>query len=109
MREVSLLELLRRTRTDGDHEAWKAFQQGMEETVLTWLHEHPSRETVCRVQSELSFVAQAFEQLYQVVIQRRLACETLSQVLVYLRASLNGAILETTTLICSLLPCPPPC
>jgi hypothetical protein len=32
--------------------------------------------------------------LHQVVVQRQVACETLSEVMVYLRASLTGAILE---------------
>ena len=92
--EVSRLELLRRASTHGDLQAWAAFQQCLEETVLTWLHEHPGREAACRVQSERHFVALAFEQLQQVVVRRQVACETLAEVLVYLRASLNGAILE---------------
>lgn len=91
----SRLELLRSASTDGDLEAWAVFQQSLEETVLTWLHEHPDRETACHVQNEQYFVAQTFEQLHQVVVQRQVACETLSEVLVYLRASLNGAILQT--------------
>src|SRR2546422_2800410 len=93
--EASLLELLRRASTHNDLEAWTAFQQSLEETILTWLHEHPGREAACRVQSEWHFVAQAFEQLQQTVVQGQVACETLAEVLVYLRASLNGAILET--------------
>jgi hypothetical protein len=92
---VSRLELLRRASTDGDLQAWAAFQQGLEETVLTWLHEHPGREAACRLHSNRHFVAQAFERLRQAVVQRQVACETLSEVLMYLRASLNGAILET--------------
>lgn len=56
--EVSRLELLRRANTYGDLEAWAAFQQGLEETVLTWLHDHPSREAACRIHSERHFVAQ---------------------------------------------------
>jgi hypothetical protein len=92
--ERSRQELLRRASTPNDLEAWAAFQQSLEETVLTWLHEHPGREAACRVHSEGHFVAQAFEQLQQVVVQGQVACETLSEVLVYLRASLNGAILE---------------
>jgi hypothetical protein len=44
---------------------------------------------------ERHFVAQAFEQLQQAVFQGQVTCETLSEVMVYLRASLNGAILET--------------
>ncbi len=41
------------------------------------------------------FVALAFERLRQAVVERRVTCETLSEMLVYLRVSLNGAILET--------------
>ena len=93
--EGSRLELLRRGRTDGDLQAWEAFQQSLEETVLTWLYEHPDREAACHMHSERYFVALAFEQLRQAAIQKQVACETLSGVLVYLRASLNGAILET--------------
>src|SRR6266849_4202456 len=36
--EASLLELWRRASIYGDLEAWRAFQQSLEETVLTWLH-----------------------------------------------------------------------
>src|SRR5207248_4075058 len=70
-------------------------QQGLEETVLTWFHDHPGREAACRLQSERHFVALAFERLRQAAVQEQVAYETLSEVLVYLRASLNGAILET--------------
>jgi hypothetical protein len=93
--EVSRLELLRRASTHSDQEAWAVFLQRLEETVLTWLHDHPRSEAACRLQSERHFVALAFERLGQAVVQRQVACETLSGVLVYLRASLNGAILET--------------
>lgn len=92
---VSRLELLRRASTDGDLQAWEAFQQGLEETVLTWLHEHPGREAACRLHSDRHFVAQAFERLRQAAVQKQITCETLAGVLVYLCASLNGAILET--------------
>ena len=93
--EVSRLELLRRASTHGDLQAWAAFQQSLEETVLTWLHEHPGSEAACRLQSERHFVALAFERLRQAAVQGQVTCETLSEVLVFLRASLNGAILET--------------
>ena len=93
--EVAQLEQLRLVSTYGDLEAWAAFQQSMEETVLNWLHAHPGREAACHVQSERHFVAQAFEQVQQAVVQRQVACETLSEVSVYLRASLSGIILET--------------
>ena len=93
--EVSSLELLRCAITQGDQDAWAEFQQSLEETVLTWLHAHPGKEAVCRCQSEQHFVALAFERLRQAAIQGKVAYERLSEVFVYLRASLNGAILET--------------
>lgn len=94
-RDTTRPELLRRVCSHGDLQAWAAFQQSLEETVLSWLHDHPGSEAACRLQSERHFVALAFEQLWQAVVQRQVACETLSGVLMYLRASLNGAILET--------------
>src|SRR4051794_13528267 len=87
--EVVGLELLRQASTHGDLEAWAAFQQGLEETVQAWLHDHPNREAACRLQSERYFVAQAFERFWQTVVQRQVTCETLSRVLVFLRASLK--------------------
>jgi hypothetical protein len=93
--EVSHVKLLRRASTHNNQEAWAAFQQSLEETVLSWFHEHLSSEAACCVQSEKYFVAQAFERLRQATIQGQVTCETLSWVLVYLHASLNGAILET--------------
>ena len=93
--EVSPLELFRRANTYSDLQAWAAFQQSLEETVLTWLHAHPGSKAACRLQSERYFVALAFERLRQATIQGQVSCETLSEVLVFLRVSLNGAILET--------------
>jgi hypothetical protein len=93
--EVARLELLQRASIHSDLEAWTAFQQSLEETVLTWFHEHRGREAACRVHSERHFVALAFERLRQATIQGQVTCETLSKVLVFLRVSLNGAILET--------------
>jgi hypothetical protein len=93
--EVSPLELLRHASIHSDLQAWAAFQQSLEELLLTWLHDHPGSLAACRVQSERYFIAQAFERLRQATIQGQVSCETLSEVLVYLRVSLNGAILET--------------
>jgi hypothetical protein len=93
--EVSCLELLHSVSTHGDLQAWAAFHQSLAETVLAWFHEHPGSKAACRLHSERYFVALAFERLRQAVTQRQVACETLSAVLVFLRASLNGAILET--------------
>ncbi len=92
--EVARLQLWRRASREGDQEAWAAFQQGLKETVLAWFHAHPSSETASRVQSESYFVARAVEQVWHLVVQGQVAFQALSEVLVYLRASLCGAILE---------------
>jgi hypothetical protein len=57
--EVSRLELLRRASIHGDLDAWTAFRQSQEETVLSWFYEHPGSQAACRVQSERHFVALA--------------------------------------------------
>ena len=93
--EVSQLELLRRASTYGDLQAWEAFQQSLEETVFAWFHEHPYCEAACRVYCERYFVSQAFGRLRQGVAEKQITGEMLSDVQAYLRASLNGAILDT--------------
>jgi hypothetical protein len=92
---VAHLELLRRAYTHSDLEAWARFQESLEKTVRTWFHRHSDFESVSRVQSDKHFIDLAFERLWQAIVQRQIACVTFSEVLVYLRASLNGAILET--------------
>lgn len=92
--EMSSLELLHHAMAHGDQEAWAAFRRGLEEPVVTWLHEHPSREAACRGLCERDVVAQAFERFRQGAIQGQTAFETLAEVLVSLRAHLHGAILE---------------
>ena len=59
--EMSSLALLHHAIAHGDQEAWARFQQCLEETVVTWLHEHPSREAACRELCEKDVVAQTFE------------------------------------------------
>jgi hypothetical protein len=93
--EVSSLQLLRRAIAHSDQDAWARFQQCLEETVLTWLHEYPGREAACRGLCEKDLVAQAFERFRQAAIQAQMALETLAGMLVYLRACLHGAILDT--------------
>jgi hypothetical protein len=86
---------LRRAIAHSDQDAWAEFQQCLEETVLTWLHEHPSREAACRGLSEKHVVIHAFERFRQAAVQAQMAFETPAGILVYLQASLNGVILDT--------------
>src|SRR5205807_2616571 len=66
-----------------------------DETVRGWLYSHPRREVACRLGSEETYVALAFERFWQATSQQQLEFETLAGALTYLRASLNGAILDT--------------
>jgi len=89
------LELLRRIIAEGDQEAQAELQQYWNEILLGWLHCHPSRKGACRWESEEYYVTMAFERFWQVAIEGQVACQALAEVLTYLRACLNGVILET--------------
>src|SRR5207253_2074773 len=89
------LELLRRAIMQGDQEAWRGVMQCFGELVRGWLRGHPHREAACRLESEETYVALAFERFWQATIQQRISFRTLGGALAYLRASLHGAILDT--------------
>lgn len=90
------LELLRRCTIQGDQEAWICMQDCLGGVVRGWLHRHPSREAACRLESEENYVAQAFERFWlATTLTHRVEFKTLAAALQYLRASLNGAILDT--------------
>ena len=90
------LELLRRATMQGDQEAWAWVQYCFDGMVRGWLRRHPKREVACRLESEEHYVAQAFERFWQATaFNQRVEFSTLAAALQYLRASLNGAILDT--------------
>jgi hypothetical protein len=89
------LELLRRALVKSDQDAWAGVQRCLSELVRGWLYAHPRRETALRWESEESYVALAFERFWQATIQQQVAFRTFAGALAYLRASLNGALLDT--------------
>jgi hypothetical protein len=90
------LELLHRATILGDQEAWTWLQHCFSGVVRGWLHHHPSREAASRLESEENYVAQAFERFWQATaLTQHVEFRTLAAALQYLRASLNGAILDT--------------
>jgi hypothetical protein len=89
------LELLRRIITEGDQEARAELQQSWNEILLGWLRSHPGRVVACRWESEEYYIAMAFERFWQAAVEGQVTCQALVEVLIYLRASLNGIILET--------------
>ena len=90
------LELLHRALLQSDLEAWAWVQHCFREMVLGWVRRHPQRAVACRLESEEHYVAQAFERFWQATAcHQQLEFKTLAAALQYLRASLQGAILET--------------
>jgi hypothetical protein len=89
------LELLHRAIMQSDQEAWMWVQHCLEGMVRGWLRRHPQREVACRLESEENYVAQAFERFWQATASnQRVQFSTLAAALQYLRASLNGVILD---------------
>jgi DNA-directed RNA polymerase specialized sigma24 family protein len=93
--EVYGLELLHRATIRGDQVAWQGVQQCLGQMVRGWLRCHPSRAAACRWESEENYVALTFERFWQATTQQKMAFETFAGALTYLRASLNGVILDT--------------
>ena len=90
------LELLRRAIALGDHEAWAWMQRCFSGLVRSWLCRHPKRDVALRLESDENYVAQAFERFWQATtLTHRVEFHSLAAALQYLRASLNGVILDT--------------
>ena len=90
------LELLRRAIVQENEEAWAGVQHCFSGLVRGWLHRHPKRDVACRLESEENYVAQTFERFWQATaLTRHVEFMTLAAALQYLRASLNGVILDT--------------
>ena len=89
------LELLRRATFQDNQEAWAWVQCCFGGMVRAWLRRHPKREVACQLESEENYVAQTFERFWQATaFNQQVQFSTLAAALQYLRASLNGAILD---------------
>ena len=89
------LELLRRAIMRSDQEAWVWMQRCFGGMVRAWLRRHPQREMACRLESDENYVAQTFERFWQATtFNQQVKFSTLAAALQYLRASLNGVILD---------------
>jgi hypothetical protein len=89
------VELLRRATIQDNQEAWTWVQHCFGGMVRRWLRRHPQREVTCRLESDENYVAQTFERVWQATaFNQQVEFSTLTAALQYLRASLNGAILD---------------
>jgi DNA-directed RNA polymerase specialized sigma24 family protein len=94
--ESSSLELLRRAAVADDQEAWAWVQHCFGGLVRGWLRRHPNSVAASRLESDEYYVALAFERFWQATTwKHRLEFTRLAAALRYLRASLQGAILDT--------------
>lgn len=90
------LEIFRRAMKLHDAQAWDALQQCFSGIVHTWMRRHIKRERAYALDSEENYVAQAFTRLWQASVNNsELKFTSLASALNYLRASLNGAIMDT--------------
>jgi hypothetical protein len=90
------LELFRRAMLERENDAWAYMQKCYGEIVLGWLRRHPRRDEAYHFDSEENYVAQAFERFWQATTcNQKLKFSTVASALQYLRASLNGAVLDT--------------
>ena len=90
------LEIFRRAMLQGVSLAWELLHQIFKPTMLRWLRSHPHREAASRLESEDNYIVQAFERFWgSTVHKQQLEFKSLAAALSYLRASLNGAILDT--------------
>lgn len=90
------LELLRRATMQSDHAAWEYLQYLFSDLVRSWLHRHPGREAAYRLDSEENYIAQTFERFWQATSQNQhIEFKTTASALQYLRASLQGVLLDT--------------
>jgi hypothetical protein len=89
-------ELLCRATIQGDQEARVWMQRCFGGMVLEWLYRHLCRTAACRLESDANYVARAFERFWQAIaLTRRVEFNSLAEGLQYLRACLNGVIMDT--------------
>jgi hypothetical protein len=93
--DLYAVELFRRATSHGDQEAWAEVQHCFGESVRSWLRQHPNREAACHLDNEEHYVALAFERFWQATTSQKLEFGQLSAVLLYLRACLNGVMVDT--------------
>ena len=92
--EEDTLERLLHASRRGDQHALLELEQSLSKIVLSWLHDHPRSSVVRLFESEEYYVALALERFRQAMIQEPRARQTGVGVLIALRLSLQGVILE---------------
>ncbi len=90
------LELFQRALTRRDDEDWNLLVERFQGLVMAWVRNHSRRDIAYRYHNPEYYVALAFERFWQATTRNHaLAFTSLESALSYLKASLNGAILDT--------------
>lgn len=89
------LELLRRAVVEHTDQAWPLFQQCLGETIRTWMRSHPNHDVALLRDSEENLVARTFSYFWYAVHDQHVEFPTLPVVMCYLRATLNGILIDT--------------
>src|SRR5690348_623404 len=90
------LDMFHRALGQHDDFAWEFIQQHYWNMMLHWFQCHPKKDIASRFESAENYVALGFERFWQAVAcNRQVRFTTLAAAMDYLRASLNGAILDT--------------
>ena len=94
--DVYGLELFRRALQECDPFAWDIIQQRFNEMMLQWMRNHHLRNAARNYDSDENYVAQAFTRFWQATLgNKQIQFNSLAAILRYLRASLNGIIIDT--------------
>ena len=92
------LELFRRAVVEHTDQAWSLLQECFSETVRSWIRSHPNRDVALLHDSEENFIAQTFSRFWYAMHYQHVEFSTLCAALRYLRATLNGILIDTVRL-----------
>lgn len=94
--DQSCLDMFHRALGQQDTLAWEFIQHHYWPMMAHWFHCHPQTAIACRFESAENYIALGFERFWQATAcYQQLRFNTLGAAMNYLRASLNGAILDT--------------
>jgi len=90
------LQLFQRALARCDDEAWSLLIERYQGLVMAWVRNHARHDLAYRYHNSDYYVALAFERFWQATARNHsLTFTSLEAALSYLKASLNGAILDT--------------
>ena len=89
------VELLRRATVEQTDQAWSLLPQCFSEIIRAWIRRHPGRDVALLYDSEENLIAQTFSRFWYTAHEQHLEFTRLSAALCYLRATLNGILIDT--------------